>query len=266
MIYPLWTRVLATECILKEILEEWWRRKPKWYFKQFQHHKWIENYHPYTLEYEHGTWESPVLKRQIIYEPNLHDFGFRGSGFDGESKFVTSIQPYPTLSTHHAMSSLPKKNIGVNPMDLPSIQNAGKTWGLGHKYPKSSKTIQNYPKSIQNHPKSSKIIKKNVPKIIWVTTCFHHPNWMKLYDMSITQCPPKLPRYWNNLPNVVPKDPWSSCRAVVESAPPNPKRWWFPATRHDAPRGGINKRNLETNPTTYMTMEKSAFEDVQYLQ
>lgn len=175
-------------------------------------------------------------------------------------------QPYPTLSTHHAMSSLTKKKYWCETNGPPKYP---KYWENMGSRSQVSKIIQNYLKLSKIYPKLSKIIQNHQKKLFlklydWPPVSIIPTGWSYMI-MSITQCPPKLPRYWNNLPNVVPKDPWSSCRAVVESAPPNPKRWWFPATRHDAPRGGINKRNLETNPTTNMTMEKSAFEDVQYL-
>ncbi len=84
---------------------------------------------------------------------------------------------YPTLCTPREMPCpkirLTNKKHRVNPMDLYLPKYWGKIWSLGHKYPKSSKITQ-------NHPKLSKIIFKTLSKIIWVITCFHHPNWMKL--------------------------------------------------------------------------------------
>lgn len=84
--------------------------------------------------------------------------GWKRILIDGESKFVTSIQPYPTLSTHHEFVKLDEKtNIGCEPNGPHKYPKYWENIGsIGHRYPKSSKMIQNNPKFAQNHPKSSK--------------------------------------------------------------------------------------------------------------
>ena len=78
-----------------------------------------------------------------------------------------SSTAYPTPCTPPEMLCpkilLTNKKHRVNPMDL----YLPKYWG------ENMESRSQVPKIIQNYL-------QNLSKIIWVITCFHHPNWMKL--------------------------------------------------------------------------------------